>query len=58
MNKMFFDCENLSEIDLSSFKINNVTDIKKMFNNYDKLNIIHINKINNKKIKIFTFLLL
>ena len=31
MNRMFFGCSNLTNIDLTSFDIKNVTDIESMF---------------------------
>ena len=46
---MFYSCINLSELNLSSFNINNVTKINEMFNLCGNLNLVKINKLNFKK---------
>ena len=43
---MFFGCENLEKLDLSSFNINNVTNMARMFNlcqNLEELNLTYFN---------------
>ena len=51
MSWMFSDCNKLSELNLSSFNTNNVTDMSWMFNNCYNLNKVIINKLNIKKFK-------
>ena len=50
MSEMFFYCENLSKLNLSSFNTNNVTDMSKMFSHCENLRKIQINKLNIKKL--------
>ncbi len=50
MSRMFSWCKNLSELNLSSFNTNNVTNMSRMFSGCNNLNKILINKINIKKI--------
>ena len=55
---MFFDCKNISELNLSSFKTNNVTDIGRMFLNcYNlfKLSLLpfNTNKVTNREVEIY-----
>jgi len=51
MNQMFYCCENLYELDLSSFNTNNVTNINEIFSSCVHLSQLLINKKNFKKIK-------
>ena len=51
MSWMFYYCNKLSELNLSSFNINNITDINGIFSWCDNLNKVLINKLNFKKIK-------
>ena len=46
MGDIFYSCSNLTELDLSSFNINNVIDMRRMLSSCEKLNRIIINKIN------------
>ena len=48
---MFYDCENLVELDLSSFNFSNVSDMIDIFSYCFNLFIMKINKINFLKIK-------
>ena len=48
---MFYDCENLSELNLSSFNTNNVIYTDEMFTSCNKLNQIIINKLNVNNFK-------
>ena len=52
MSEMFYFCENLSELNLSSFNTNNATDMSYMFNSCGNLNLVKINKLNIKKFKV------
>ena len=49
MSGMFYYCENLSELNLSSFNTNNVTDMSDIFLGCENLNLIKINKSYIKK---------
>ena len=51
MSDMFYSCKNLSELNLSSFNTNNVSDMSVMFYDCKNLNKIIINKLNIKKFK-------
>ena len=51
MSEMFSLCKNLSELNLSSFNINNVTDMDGMFELCENLNLIKINKSSIKRFK-------
>ena len=46
---MFDSCKNLSELNLSSFNTNNVTNMSWIFYDCKNLNFIQINKLNIKK---------
>ena len=52
MSDMFNNCDNLSELNLSSFNTNNVTDMSRMFYHCENLNKVIINKLNIKKFKV------
>ena len=49
MNYMYYGCESLKELNLSSFKINNVTDMNYMFHGCESLKELNLSsfKINN-----------
>ena len=51
MSGMFYYCENLFKLYLSSFNTNNVTNMSEMFSDCSNLNQVLINKLNIKKIK-------
>jgi len=51
MFEMFSYCENLSKLNLISFKFNNEINIKEMFSYCYNLNEVLINKLIFKKIK-------
>ena len=51
MNGIFWNCYNLSKLDLSSFNTNNIIDMSRMFYNCNNLNIVSINKLNIKSIQ-------
>ena len=51
MSYMFSGCSNLSELNLSSFNTNNVTDTFGMFSFCSNLNQVLINKLNIQKFK-------
>ena len=51
MSYMFNSCKNLSELNLSSFNTNNVSEMSYMFNSCKNLNLLKINKLNIKKFK-------
>ena len=46
---MFYYCENLSELNLSSFNTINVTNMNWMFDGCNNLNKVIINKLHIKK---------
>ena len=46
MSRMFDSCKNLSELNLSSFNTNNVSDMRDMFYYCKNLNLLKINKSN------------
>ena len=50
MSKMFFDCKNLIEIDLSSFNTKNVTNMTWMFAGCKKINKIDLSMFNTQKV--------
>ena len=45
MNNIFFLCNNLSELDLSSFNINNITYTGEIFSYYNNINNLLMNKL-------------
>ena len=49
MSGMFSNCSNLSELNLSSFNTNNVTNMRYMFHICKNLNFLQINKLNIKR---------
>ena len=49
MSNMFSNCENLLNLDLSSFNTNNVTNMYGMFYFCSNLKLVQINKLNIKK---------
>ena len=53
MSKMFLNCINLQNIDLSSFNTQNVTGMSNMFSNCDKLVSIIINRKASKITDLF-----
>ncbi len=50
MTAMFYECESLINLNLSSFNTNNVTNMCGMFGGCYKLIYVKINKNNNQKL--------
>ena len=49
MSYMFYYCNNLTELNLSSFNTNNVINMSEMFSGCENLRKVQINKLNIKK---------
>ena len=50
MQKMFYNCKNLSSLDLSNFNTEKVTDMNKMFYNCNKLSSLDLSNFNTEKV--------
>ena len=50
MQKMFYNCKNLSSLDLSNFNTEKVTDMQKMFYNCNKLSSLDLSNFNTEKV--------
>ena len=50
MQKMFYNCKNLSSLDLSNFNTEKMTDMNKMFYNCNKLSSLDLSNFNTEKV--------